>query len=222
VAIARLRAHRLLGLWQKPGMAMRISEGSLEDLVPSGGHILRIAVQHFFRLIAERENRLRRRITRHTKPFRFACKRTNESTTQADRAYRGTRGIQARHGGVATRDCGEPAPCPKSDGGDHDDLGVSTALRDSATMHLVSLRADSGNHESPTIHAFRGCGPANTLNFDAKVQPATCLQAKQPPRSGLHPSDLAWPRESPLDTGFLPPRDFGKGTACANERLPRA
>jgi hypothetical protein len=79
VAIARLRAHRLLGLWQKPGMAMRISEGSLEDLVPSGGHILRIAVQHFFRLIAKRENRLRRRITRHTKPFRFACKRINDS-----------------------------------------------------------------------------------------------------------------------------------------------
>jgi hypothetical protein len=29
---------------------------------------------------------------------------------QADRAYRGTRGIQARHGCAATRDCGEPAP----------------------------------------------------------------------------------------------------------------
>jgi hypothetical protein len=80
VAIAWLRAHRLLGLRQKPGMAMRISEGSPEDLVPSGGHILLIAAQHFFRLIAERENRLRRGMTRHAKPCRFACKRTNEST----------------------------------------------------------------------------------------------------------------------------------------------
>ena len=79
VAVARLRAHRLLGLRQKPGMAMRISEGSPEDLVPYGGHILLIAAQHFFRLIAERENRLRCGITRHTKPCRFACKRTNES-----------------------------------------------------------------------------------------------------------------------------------------------
>ena len=95
VAIARLRAHRLLGLRQKPRMAMRISERSPEDLVPYGGHILLFAAQHFFRLIAERENRLRCRITRHTKPCRFACKRNNESTTQADRAYRGTRGIQA-------------------------------------------------------------------------------------------------------------------------------
>src|SRR5271166_4441280 len=43
VAIARLRAHRLLGLRQKPRMAMRISERSPEDLVPSGGHILLIA-----------------------------------------------------------------------------------------------------------------------------------------------------------------------------------
>jgi hypothetical protein len=101
VAFARPRAHRLLGLRQKLGMAMRISEGSLEDLVPSAGHIL---------LIAERENRLRRGNMRHAKPCRFACKRTNESMTQAHRAYRGTRGIQARHGGVATPDCGEPAP----------------------------------------------------------------------------------------------------------------
>jgi hypothetical protein len=75
VAIARLRAHRLLGLRQKPGMAMRISEGSPEDPVPSDGHILMIAARQLFRLIAERENRLRRGSTRHAKPCRFGCKR---------------------------------------------------------------------------------------------------------------------------------------------------
>ncbi len=72
VAIARLRAHGLLGLRQKPGMAMRISEGSPEDPVPSDGHIVLIAARQLFRLIAERENRLRRGSTRHAKPF--ACK----------------------------------------------------------------------------------------------------------------------------------------------------
>ncbi len=110
VAIARLRAHRLLGLRQKPGMAMRISEGSPEDLVPSDGHLLLIAARQFFRLIAERKNRLRRGTTRHAKPCRFACKRSQQIDGSVDRAYRGTMGIQARHGGAAARGCGEPAP----------------------------------------------------------------------------------------------------------------
>ena len=109
VAIARLRAHRFLGLWQKPGMAIRIGQGSPENLVPSGGHILRIAVQHFFRLIAERENRLRRRITRHTKPFRFACERTNENNSGRS-SLPGHEGHSSTPWRRPTRDCGEPAP----------------------------------------------------------------------------------------------------------------
>ena len=82
VAIARLRAHRLLGLRQKPGMAIRIGEGSPEDLVPSGGHILLIAARHLFRLIAERENRLRRGMHEACKtvPLRLqANQRINDS-----------------------------------------------------------------------------------------------------------------------------------------------
>jgi hypothetical protein len=109
VAIARLRAHGLLGLRQKPGMAIRIGEGSPEDPVPSDGHILLIAVRHLFPLIGERENRLHRGSTRHAKPCRFARERSQRIDDSGDRAYRGTMGIQACHGGAATRGCGEPA-----------------------------------------------------------------------------------------------------------------
>src|ERR1700704_4413412 len=89
VAIARLRAHRLLGLRQKPRMAVRIGKGSPEEVVPPDSHILLLAARQFFRLIAERKNRLRRGTTRHAKPCRFACKRSQRIDESVDRAYRG-------------------------------------------------------------------------------------------------------------------------------------
>jgi hypothetical protein len=110
VAIARLRAHRLLGLRQKPGMAIRIGEGSPEDPLPSDRYILLIAARHLFRLIAEREDRLRRGTTRHTKPCPLCLQANRRIDDSGNQAYRGTVGIQARHGGEATRGCGESAP----------------------------------------------------------------------------------------------------------------
>src|SRR5262249_53822620 len=74
-AVARMRAHRLFGLWQKPRGAVRIGEGGHQDLIPSVDRL---------RLIAEGQNRLCRRSTRHAKSFCLRLpERARESTTRS-------------------------------------------------------------------------------------------------------------------------------------------
>src|SRR5262249_23561803 len=65
-AVARMRAHRLFGLWQKPRGAGRIGEGGHQDLIPSVDRL---------RLMAEGQNRLCRRSTRHAKSFCLRLRR---------------------------------------------------------------------------------------------------------------------------------------------------
>jgi hypothetical protein len=60
-------------------MAIRIGEGSPKDPFPSDGHVLLIDARHLFRLIAERENRLRRGSTSQceTVPLHLHANPTN-------------------------------------------------------------------------------------------------------------------------------------------------
>src|SRR5215471_2433197 len=71
MAVARLRAHSLLGLPQKSARALRIGKRSEQDALPSGRAILRIIVRQLLRLIGEGKHRLRRRTTRHARPSGF-------------------------------------------------------------------------------------------------------------------------------------------------------
>ena len=107
VAIAWVRAHGLFGLRQKPRLAIRIGKGGAKDLVPPTATSCCSA--GLFRLITERQNRLRRGSTRHAKSCRPAFEQSRQIDNSVDRGYRGTIGNQARHGGAATRGCGEPA-----------------------------------------------------------------------------------------------------------------
>ena len=85
VAIARLRAHRLLGLRQKPGMAIRIGKGSPEDLVPPDSHILLLAARQS--LPADRRKEKPSAPRNHeackTVPLRLQAKPTNRRVSRS-------------------------------------------------------------------------------------------------------------------------------------------
>jgi hypothetical protein len=81
LSVAWVRAHRLLGELQKPGLAGRIGENIEENPIPRDGRPVAVFVRHLFRLIAKGENRLRRRCTRHDTPASLGLRaeRTNQT-----------------------------------------------------------------------------------------------------------------------------------------------